>query len=158
MTAQADHMEKISRWHTLLRRQCAQDAAAAMTDAVHLALYRMPLQLMAAADENGNIRFALPQFVFLLCGTLSRLTLQMDSVLRTDCAVLRYGIQTADGTPLTPMHTISLGDTEPSQPLTLTISAPRSPVSGLLVLEYAVHQNAGSTRGSMPCVVTALHE
>lgn len=155
-TAQTAHMEKIHRWHTALRSQSNLDVAGAMQDASYTAFYRMPPQYMLTTDENGSPRFTLPQTSVLICGALARLTLQIENALRMDGATLQYNIQTPDGGEITPVQTIFLRKTESSQPLTLIISAPRSPITGLLVLEYLPHDNAKGIRGVMPCVVTAL--
>lgn len=155
-TAQTAHMEKVFRWHAALRRQSDLDAANAMQDAAYTTLYRRPPQYLLTADENGAPRFALPQSSFLICGAVARLTLQIEDALRTDAAVLQYNLQTPDGGGITPVQTISLGETERSQPLTLIISAPRSPISGMLVLEYLSHDNAQGIRGLVPCAITAL--
>lgn len=156
-TVQREHMEKIDRWHRMLRRQSNQTAAHAMYEAYYRAMYHTQPQLMLAEDDEHPARFALPQLIVLPTGSLVRLTLQAaDSLRNSNHAVLRYGIQSPNGSPITPMHTLPLCDADPSRALTILLSTPVSPVSGMLVLEYQSAQNSALVTGSLPCVIAAL--
>lgn len=148
--------EKINRWHTVLRTQHGCDMAIQSADMLYQRCYTLPCEMLLATSDSGKPQLILPQYTIMLCGKISRLTVQLPQKLRTDSAWLYYNLQTADGTMLTPMQQISLCCTEPAQPVTLTVAAPHSPITAMLLLRYT--DDAHTVTGCVPCMVIALAE
>ncbi len=148
--------EKISRWHTLLRTQHGRDMAMQAADRLYQRCYLRPRELMLTQTDSGRLQFMLPQYTVMLCGTTARLTLSLCDNVCTMSSRLQYNLQTADGVPLTPPQEILLHKAEPTRPLTLILSAPHSPVTANLTLQY--HSDAQTVTGSVPCMVIALPE
>ncbi len=155
-SAQRITAEKINRWHTLLRTQHGRDMAMQAAAGLYQRCHMLPREMMLTRSDAGALRFMLPQYIVVFCGTLSRLTVEIPHALRSQQAILQYNLQTADGAVLTPQQQIMLHNTEPTRPVMLTISAPHSPVTAMLVLQYA--DAAQTVTGSAPCMVVALSE
>lgn len=149
-------VQKLNRWHRLLRRFAQQLGSEQTAKAIYENCGAMPVQFMLSEDEAGAVRFALPQYTVMPCGMLSRITVQVPEALRLPQAVLQYGLQTADGGSITPMQRILLEKTEMSRPVVLSLLAPAVPINGLLVLEYFTDPEKSPVQGSTPCMIVAL--